>query len=149
MPSSRSVDSPSELLTPADSGLRLGAFMLDMLLTVITVEVIIYFLTSFGGQRSLNWSFAAVILILLFFMAVNLLLLPGISGQTIGKKLLGIRIAYDDGSPLTFSGAIKRHLIGYPLSALPLMFGFLRILWDSNYQGWHDKLAKTVVVKVI
>ncbi len=35
--------------------------------------------------------------------------------------------------------------IGYFLSALPLDFGFLWIAFDARKQGWHDKLASTVV----
>jgi uncharacterized RDD family membrane protein YckC len=26
-------------------------------------------------------------------------------------------------------------------------YGFLRILWDDQERGWHDKLAGTIVVK--
>ena len=33
------------------------------------------------------------------------------------------------------------------LSSLPLFLGFLWIVFDSRKQGWHDKLAGTVVVQ--
>jgi uncharacterized RDD family membrane protein YckC len=36
---------------------------------------------------------------------------------------------------------------GYTLNTLIMMLGWLWALWDSNQQGWHDKLAKTIVVK--
>lgn len=37
--------------------------------------------------------------------------------------------------------------LGYLLSAFPLGLGFLWIAWDRRKQGWHDKLAGTVVVR--
>jgi uncharacterized RDD family membrane protein YckC len=37
--------------------------------------------------------------------------------------------------------------LGYFLSALPLGLGFLWIAIDSRKQGWHDKLAGTVVIR--
>ena len=43
--------------------------------------------------------------------------------------------------------AVLRYL-GYVLSVLPLGLGFLWIAWDSRKQGWHDKLAGTVVISV-
>ncbi len=35
----------------------------------------------------------------------------------------------------------------YILSAIPLCLGFLWVAFDSKKQGWHDKLAGTVVVR--
>jgi uncharacterized RDD family membrane protein YckC len=37
--------------------------------------------------------------------------------------------------------------LGYYLSLLPLGLGFLWIIWDPRKQGWHDKLAGTVVIR--
>ncbi|PIP08224.1 MAG: hypothetical protein COX51_04865, partial [Syntrophobacteraceae bacterium CG23_combo_of_CG06-09_8_20_14_all_50_8] len=38
--------------------------------------------------------------------------------------------------------------IGYFISALPLYIGFLWVAFDGKKQGWHDKLAGTVVILV-
>ena len=37
--------------------------------------------------------------------------------------------------------------IGYFLSLIPLGLGFLWVGWDARKQGWHDKIAGTVVVR--
>lgn len=65
---------------------------------------------------------------------------------TPGKLLLDCEIvdAYS-GQPLRLKQAIVRYL-GYFVSALPLGLGFLWILWDKRRQGWHDKIARTVVI---
>lgn len=65
--------------------------------------------------------------------------------KTIGQALLGLRVLRADGRRLTFPRAIRRS-VGYILAALPLFFGFLWVLVDDRRQGWHDKLADTVVV---
>ena len=65
---------------------------------------------------------------------------------TPGKLMLECRVVdARTGQRPTLSQALLR-FIGYWLSAIPLFLGFLWILWDRNKQGWHDKLAKTVVV---
>ena len=69
-------------------------------------------------------------------------------GQTLGKRLLGIRVMQlQTGEPLGFPRAVGRYLAKY-LSALPLFLGFLWALWDRENQTWHDKLAGSVVVPV-
>lgn len=67
------------------------------------------------------------------------------NGQTLGSKLLAIKVIREDSQPIGFSTAIIRWL-GYILSSLPIFLGFLWVLWDSKKQGWHDKIAKTLVV---
>jgi uncharacterized RDD family membrane protein YckC len=50
------------------------------------------------------------------------------------------------GAPMTRAQAIGRYL-GYYVSILGLGFGFFSVGWDKRKQGWHDKLAGTVVVR--
>jgi serine/threonine protein kinase len=69
------------------------------------------------------------------------------SGQTPGKKILGIKVVRTDGSPLTTSRAILR-LIGAMIGALPLYLGYLWAFTVPERQTWHDKIADTYVIKV-
>jgi uncharacterized RDD family membrane protein YckC len=67
--------------------------------------------------------------------------------QTPGMMLLGLRIARDaDGTPPGLGRSILRY-IGYFVSAIVLFIGFIWIAFDSKKQGWHDKIAGTVVVR--
>ena len=52
-----------------------------------------------------------------------------------------------DGRPIDYQTAVLRHIVGYPLSLLFFGLGIVWVLWDRRRQGWHDKLAKTVVIK--
>ncbi|MEW6129456.1 MAG: RDD family protein [Acidobacteriota bacterium] len=132
----------------AGFGLRYGAWMFDFLLTLIVIMGST-FLISAVGRRSIVDSnrdlfiVAGVTFLLLF---LNFIVMAGRSGQSIGMRIIGIQIIYNNGRPFTIKGALIRHLIGYPLSMLAGFLGFLWMLWDPRQQGWHDKLAKTIVV---
>lgn len=39
-----------------------------------------------------------------------------------------------------------RRVLGYYISFLALFLGFLWVLVDDRRQGWHDKIADTIVV---
>jgi uncharacterized RDD family membrane protein YckC len=67
-------------------------------------------------------------------------------GQTIGSKLLNIRVIRTDGSDLTISQALIRY-VGFFISALCLLIGLIWAAFDANKQGWHDKIADTYVIK--
>lgn len=70
------------------------------------------------------------------------------SGQTIGKKALGIRVIdFNTGGPIGFGRAVIRYF-GRIVSAIPCFLGFLWMLWDKERQTWHDKFATDVVVPV-
>jgi uncharacterized RDD family membrane protein YckC len=69
-------------------------------------------------------------------------------GQTIMNKALGIKVVKTDGSPITTGTAIIRY-IGYIINSIifGLPIGFIWAAFDSQKQGWHDKIAGTIVVK--
>ncbi len=67
-------------------------------------------------------------------------------GQTIGSKLLNIRVIRTDGSDLSISQALIRY-VGFVVSAVCLLIGLIWAAFDPNKQGWHDKIAGTYVVK--
>lgn len=66
---------------------------------------------------------------------------------TPGKMAIGVTIvdARTGGQPSTKQFVIR--YFAYGLSLLALGLGYLWIVFDARKQGWHDKLADTVVVK--
>ncbi len=65
---------------------------------------------------------------------------------TPGKLLLDCRVVHArTGQALSFWRALLRYL-AYYVSALTFMLGFLWIVWDKRKQGFHDKIAGSVVV---
>jgi uncharacterized RDD family membrane protein YckC len=85
----------------------------------------------------LQWVMPAVAIVI-FWMARQ---------ATPGKMVIRARIVdAESGGPLTRAQAIKRYL-GYYVSLFGLGLGFFAVAWDRRKQGWHDKLAGTVVVR--
>jgi uncharacterized RDD family membrane protein YckC len=50
------------------------------------------------------------------------------------------------GNAITLGQSVKRAL-GTLLAILPALFGLAWMLWDRRKQGWHDKLAGSVVIR--
>ena len=68
------------------------------------------------------------------------------TGQTPGDRLMRIRVCdADSGEPIGFGRAVLR-LVYLTLAAIPLLAGFLPILFDDRRRGLQDMLAGTVVV---
>ena len=88
----------------------------------------------------------------LIVLAVDLVLLAR-NGQTIGKKLLGIKVVRVDGSPVSlFRVFFLRYVCNTFLTLIPL-FGSLYSLVDSlmifseSRRTVHDRIADTIVIK--
>jgi uncharacterized RDD family membrane protein YckC len=123
----------------ATFGQRLGAYLIDVVLT----NIVVYILTSFisGGTASLVMSFLITLGYFSVFEGSG-------SGQTVGKRLLGIRVVdFETGLPIPYGRAFARN-IGRLISGLVFLLGYLWMLWDRDRQTWHDKIASTTVVPV-
>jgi uncharacterized RDD family membrane protein YckC len=68
------------------------------------------------------------------------------SGQTPGMKLFNIRVGREDGSSLSVGRATMR-LAGFVVGGAVVFLGFTWAFFDPSKQGWHDKLAGTLVIK--
>lgn len=67
--------------------------------------------------------------------------------QTIGRKILGIRVVDGAGDDVSFWRGALRETIGKFLSAVFLYLGFIWVAFDREKRGWHDKIAGTYVIK--
>jgi len=66
---------------------------------------------------------------------------------TPGKMILGLAVVDEQtGNKLTIGQSFGRYF-SYLLAIIPLFIGILWVAWDKKKQGWHDKLAKTVVIR--
>lgn len=81
-----------------------------------------------------------------FFVIYETLLISQWNGQTIGKKIMGLKVISTNGGQVDWVKAFVRALSRY-LSGLLLGLGYLWMLWDDKSQTWHDKLADTYVVE--
>jgi uncharacterized RDD family membrane protein YckC len=121
---------------------RLGAALLDGIL----IGVVAGLLNAIFGNEPGEVSPAATGLQLVLGIAYYVFFHGSPSGQTVGKKVLNIRLlSSNDGNPPGYGAAALRY-VGSIVSAIPCLLGYLWMLWDNNKQTWHDKIASTVVV---
>ena len=115
---------------------RLGAILIDSILLGIVYGILVAVLKGTGYAL-------AILVQIAYFTYFE----GGLTGQTIGKRALGIRV-YDfggSGGPIGYGRGFIRWL-GRIVSSIPCALGYLWMLWDKEKQTWHDKLATTVVV---
>lgn len=68
-------------------------------------------------------------------------------GQTVGMMPFNMQVvSVTDGKKIDVVRGLLRY-VGYILSAIPLLLGFIWAAFDSRKQGWHDKIASTVVIR--
>jgi len=67
---------------------------------------------------------------------------------TPGKMILGMKIVDAETLEKVSNGRLAIRYLGYYVSMIVLLLGFFWVAWDKKKQGWHDKFAKTVVVKI-
>ena len=70
----------------------------------------------------------------------------GRSGQTIGRRMMNIRVVdIATGQPIGVGMAILRYLVAGFISGF-FYIGYLWMLWDDQRQTLHDKVANSIVV---
>ena len=67
-------------------------------------------------------------------------------GATPGKRLLHCKVVDAETEQLPGIKQAFTRFVCYAVSSLPLNLGFFWIAWDKRKQGFHDKLARTVVL---
>jgi uncharacterized RDD family membrane protein YckC len=133
----------------APFSLRCGALLIDyvLLIAIVACSTLVARMLG-GGARTAGGSAETVgILIALFAAAVDLVVLPGFTGRTVGKWATGLRIERSDGTAIGLGRAFIRHFIGYPVSFLPLGLGFLLGAFTPRGRALHDLISGTVVVR--
>jgi len=137
--------------------IRWAALLIDNLILSIGGGVLGgccgFFVGFFGalakaGQRETQL-LAAVLggLLGAFLQAAYFTILTWRYGQTLGKKVLNLKVVTTEYDSLTFGKAFLREVIGKFISTAILLIGFLWVAWDEKKQAMHDKLAGTYVIK--
>jgi uncharacterized RDD family membrane protein YckC len=141
---------PDEPLEYAGFWIRVGASLIDtVLLLMVTMPVLIwaYGWEYFDPERTgfvagpldfvVSWLLPAIAVIAFWIYR----------SATPGKLALSLRVVdANTGLALRPVQSIVRYL-GYFVSTVPLCLGLVWVGLDRRKQGWHDKLAGTVVVR--
>jgi len=124
-------------------------FVIGILVGIPYFVALVLITLGAGGDNRFPAVIGAVILVIA--LLVGLAYRPWMwsrGGQTVGYMVMRLKVVRAaDGGPLSGGQAIGRFL-GYIISAAVFYLGFIWILFDAKRQGWHDKLANTVVIEV-
>ncbi|MDT7042136.1 RDD family protein [Candidatus Nitronereus thalassa] len=126
---------------------RFMASLLDtVLLTIVTYPLL---LVVYGWGYLESWALvegSVDLLLSWMFPAAAVVMFWIYCSATPGKMAIGARLVDSTtGGQPTQRQLVKRY-IGYFVSSIPLCWGFIHAAFDPRKQGWHDKLAGTVVV---
>ncbi len=141
---------PEQELEYVGFWLRVGASIIDtiaILLVVTPLMIAIYGKGYFQGMQGSVLAGPADFLISWVMPAVAVIAFWLYKQATPGKMVILARVVdAATGHPLTTGQAIGRYL-GYFVSTMPLGLGLIWVAFDRKKQGWHDKMAGTVVVR--
>jgi uncharacterized RDD family membrane protein YckC len=116
---------------------RVGAYLIDVA-PIIVVDLIL-------GRISIVLSFL-IWLAGLAWTAYNRWYQAGTTGQSLGKKVLKLRLVSEEtGQPIGTLMAFVRDIC-HIIDSVICFIGYLFPLWDSKRQTIADKIVKTVVI---
>ncbi len=149
MATSHRSESRARVRYRAPFALRCGALLIDyiVLVLILTFSSLIARLIGGGARMAGGTAENIGILLTLVVAVLDLGVLAGLTGRSIGKWTTGLRIERLSGGAPGIPRALLRHFIGYPLSLLPFGLGFLIVTVSSSGRSLHDLIAGTIVVR--
>ena len=127
-------------------GLRVGSYVIDYLIT-FGPAMLLNFMVG-PDDSGTSAVFGILALLLMIGGGVFVCVQEGSTGQSPGKKALGIRLVRErePGRPIGFGLSFGRRLL-HVVDGLACYLGYLWPLWDEKKQTFADKIVSTVVVK--
>jgi uncharacterized RDD family membrane protein YckC len=133
----------------APFALRCGALLIDyiLLVLILTFSIMVARLMGGGARMAGGTAEKVGIVITLVVALLDLGILAGLTGKTVGKWTTGLRIERMHGGVPGIGHALLRHFVGYPLSLFSCGLGFLIVTVMPTGRSLHDFIAGTVVVR--
>jgi uncharacterized RDD family membrane protein YckC len=144
--------------------IRLVARLLDGLILGIPIAIVFGILFAIlGGVASTtassdqNTQTAAILglggIFIVFYIVVLVVVIGyyiyfwGTSGSTFGMRILKLRVVdADTGGPIGIGRAVVRYLMSI-VNSIACYIGWIWVAFDARKQGWHDKVANSVVIQ--
>ncbi len=122
---------------------RTYAFLIDFsimlaLTMLFFLQTVMSLITGSGAIIGLNLLFIALAILWIYST-----LLEGFKGQSLGKRVFGLKVVQTDGRKLSYDHAAVRNF-GKVLLPFDLLFGYM--LKDSRFIRYFDKFAGTTVI---
>jgi len=132
-------------MNPASLGIRILAGIID----TIILAIVFYGIAAITGQTTENGfeldGGPAVLAFAVYFL--YFIVLEAMTGATIGKMLLGLKVVRVDGHPIAWRESIIRNLLRIVDGFILYLVGLILILTSRKRQRLGDRIAETLVVK--
>jgi len=128
--------------------IRAWASIIDTILMLIIIMPILF--AIYGADLWVRESFVAGFWDFIFqyiLPAIAVIILWVYKSATPGKMITGLIIVDAKTGEKPSTGQFIVRYLGYYVSIIPLSLGIIWVGIDKRKQGWHDKLAGTVVIK--
>ncbi|MBV8500679.1 MAG: RDD family protein [Paucibacter sp.] len=132
---------------------RVGAALIDTIVVLVVFGLLGALLgvhaTVSLGQSALGWSLPSgpELLVNHLLPAVAVVFCWLKFGATPGKRVIGAEVVDAKTLKRLSTGQALLRYVGYYVSTVPLGLGLIWVAFDSRKQGWHDKIAGTVVIR--
>ena len=138
----------------AGAGSRFGAFVIDFSLQVVAIIVFAWITISVSGgffpYRGLTGGISGTVLAILLigffviYFGYFIFFEYMMNGQTIGKRILGLRVIQENGEPANFFQILIR---GFLRSSVDMLYvGVFIILFSKKHKRLGDMAAGTIVI---
>jgi uncharacterized RDD family membrane protein YckC len=143
-------DAAADSSPAAGHGARMAAVLVDVLLLGAINAAILYLTLAIAGLSMADAGILPRAPLAAFLLLLNggyLVVFTAASGQTIGKMAAGIRVLTDEGRQVDVASAVVRSL-GWLLGVAAAGLGYLPALLGPDRRAFHDRIARTRVVRI-
>lgn len=131
----------------APFSLRCGALLIDYLIVAAIIAFSTLLARLFTARVAADSAITVGLVVAAAFAVLDMVVLPALTGRTVGKWATGLRVECRSGERVGFARALLRHTVGYLLSLLTFGLGFLLAALNREGRALHDLIAGTVVVR--
>ena len=132
---------------------RLAAYVIDSIIVFFGLLFVRLFLSGIMSVLSDTWIGGNILFhytlkdILLYgFQVLYFILCTYLTGTTLGKRAMNLRVVSEDGQKLTILNVVYRETIGRFLCSLSVGIGYIIAGVDREKRGLHDILCDTRVI---